>query len=858
MTGDPNAGQGSLRRFPPEILNRAMRGDDPPRPVLLLGAGASVKSGIPLAANLAAMAAKWGYCHEHGRGVEDPSILRSDWFPWLRKLSWFDETASLETQYPKVIEELLHPRETRRRFFLHELQPPGAPSAGYGALARLIAASAIEHVLTVNFDNLVLRACNANLQVMHLDVIASPNDLVKFSCAPAYPQLVHLHGAVERYEDRNLVDETQTLDHQLRDVLLPLLRDHPLVVIGYRGAEPSVMHDLLSRSAAQDNAFRHGLYWCVLRGESPGEMVRSLAQTIGTNFHLVEIDDFDSAMVRWAEGIAPAPAPPVRASEPDVPDLRPDAAVTLGELDRRLLVSRLAAYGRHLSLPSFADEDDAAVGHRMQDQRLARATDGGLRLTRAAVLLFGRGPVTRVEIRHGEAHVSIAGNIFAVLDKVLEAIAELNEPYRLKGPESQDVRRFDPRAIKELVVNALAHRDHDRDAAVRVKLTERELTVVSPGGLAQGLPVEQLGQQGVKAYRNPVIADLLYGTGAMDKLGSGLADVRKWARQSGGEALFGPSNDGQEFIASLRSRDLRPDPSTGVADAGEVERFLINAFPVEIHRDVIQFATRARFRREVYERQPHASFPAFAIQPNRILTFEEPTVPGCALGAEVRGEIDVLKIEDLVGDADEERLLVQLLNSTLLTWARDHGLRSDARNQRIWFPRDDDGPREVTYRARVREATRTVTKVILSSNGTVRYWEHEAIRFRFRRYEGDWLLHIVPTIVFTKDGDADLLKGPKVGPLATRRMARDYNPQVQNDLYFWRWVLSEGEGENALDAGAVWLRADLPNVAVVDAPHAVGAFEQEDELTDDEPEIVEEIAAVAAISDDDDPEEHQT
>ena len=37
---------------------------------------------------------------------------------------------------------------------------------------------------------------------------------------------------VERYQDRNLEAEVQALDPQLRDTLSPLVRDHPIVVIG--------------------------------------------------------------------------------------------------------------------------------------------------------------------------------------------------------------------------------------------------------------------------------------------------------------------------------------------------------------------------------------------------------------------------------------------------------------------------------------------------------------------------------------------------------------------------------------------------------------------------------------------------
>ena len=141
------------------------------------------------------------------------------------------------------------------------------PSVGYEALARLVAANTVRHVLTVNFDDLAVRACRADAGVLHVEVIEAPSDLVKFSLAPTYPQIVHLHGAVARYEDRNLEEETQALDAEVREAVLPLLRDHPLVVIGYRGAEPSIMRDLLLRGADQVHAYRHGVFWCMLPGE---------------------------------------------------------------------------------------------------------------------------------------------------------------------------------------------------------------------------------------------------------------------------------------------------------------------------------------------------------------------------------------------------------------------------------------------------------------------------------------------------------------------------------------------------------------------------------------------------------------
>ena len=816
--------------------------------MLLLGAGASVKSGVPLAGDLVTMAGIWGYCQHHARRFGDPTLTRSDWWPWLSAQSWFDETAPLPSQYPRAVERLLHPRESRRQFFFHVLSRAPVPSVGYRALAQLVGAGAIRHVLTVNFDDLASRACKADSGVLHVEVIEAPSDLVKFSLSPMYPQIVHLHGAVARYDDRNLEEETQELDPKMRDAVLPLLRDHPLVVLGYRGAEPSIMRDLLLRGAGQLNAFRHGVFWCLLRGEQPTDEVLELADRLGTNFRFIEIVGFDEAMTGWTQNLRPAPAPHVtsEASEPDVPDLRPVRELSLARLDRPTVTSRLIEYSDRMGLVRVDSTDEDAILSRFEAMRLTRLEAGVPVLTRAAALLFGRDDLARVEVRarDGEVFVPIAGNIFRVLERVLEALDDLNEPYRLKAPTSEDVRRFDRRAVKEVVVNALAHRDHDRDEPVRICVTSRELTVVSPGGVVAGLRIELLGERGERAYRNPVLADVLYGCGAMDKRGSGLADARRWTKQAGGDATFGPTTDGDGFVASLTARDLDPDPITGTADPGEIEHFMSNALPVAVNGSVYVAPSAITSRREIYDAHPNVAVPAFAFTPGQLATFSAPSADGSLFAAHVVGEPAIHDAKALVSSVEGQRLLTQLLNSAVLTWAKRRELCSDASSRRLWFPRSDDGALEVTYRGRVREATRTVTKPNVSpATGVVRYWEHEALRFAFRRLGDAWVLQLVPTIVFTTDGRSTLLRGPKVGPLATRRMAHDYNPQVQNDLYFWRWVFANGASSVCL-TDSVQLQATFAARDVIDAPPATGGLAGDDDAPADD--IADEVAQIIA------------
>ncbi len=102
-----------------------------PKPVLLLGAGASVRSGIPGAAGVVERAARWAYAHQHGRSEEDPRLQRSDWLPWLEQQPWFDQNMALVDNYPSVVQNLLQPRHARAEFFRKLLSPGIEPSPGY-------------------------------------------------------------------------------------------------------------------------------------------------------------------------------------------------------------------------------------------------------------------------------------------------------------------------------------------------------------------------------------------------------------------------------------------------------------------------------------------------------------------------------------------------------------------------------------------------------------------------------------------------------------------------------------------------------------------------------------------------------
>jgi hypothetical protein len=115
---------------------------------------------------------------------------------------------------------------------------------------------------------------------------------------------------------------------------------------------------------------------------------------------------------------------------------------------------------------------------------------------------------------------------------------------------------------------------------------------------------------------------------------------------------------------------------------------------------------------------------------------------------------------------------------------------------------------------------------------------------------------IVPGWVFTTDGRRNFLRGDRVGPLATRRSAREYNGQVANHLYFWAAMLCPDDDRTIFpdpETGVVLSRHYvMQHVAAAEGPTTapdeidlLGA-DPVDLIYADEEDIEDEMAALAA------------
>ena len=98
----------------------------------------------------------------------------------------------------------------------------------------------------------------------------------------------------------------------------------------------------------------------------------------------------------------------------------------------------------------------------------------------------------------------------------------LGRDERLELPES---------ALREAVVNAIAHRDYRSTANVQVYVFHDRVEIVTPGGLPAGMREEDLGSRSVP--RNPLLFSILYRMGLVEQIGSGIRRIREVSLEYG-------------------------------------------------------------------------------------------------------------------------------------------------------------------------------------------------------------------------------------------------------------------------------------------------------------------------------------
>ena len=109
--------------------------------------------------------------------------------------------------------------------------------------------------------------------------------------------------------------------------------------------------------------------------------------------------------------------------------------------------------------------------------------------------------------------------------------SKLNTAYIIQEVRREKRLELPKEAIREAVVNALAHRDYRSAANARIHISLDRIEIISPGGLSAGVTEETLGSE--SRPRNALLFDFLYRMKAVKQVGSGIRRMRALCREHG-------------------------------------------------------------------------------------------------------------------------------------------------------------------------------------------------------------------------------------------------------------------------------------------------------------------------------------
>ncbi len=211
----------------------------------------------------------------------------------------------------------------------------------------------------------------------------------------------------------------------------------------------------------------------------------------------------------------------------------------LDPLERERVRKIILSYNGEKTLLELSDEElDKAL-------MLAATVQDRLVPTVTGILLLGKQEKIKEYIPTAEAafqafhgteltvNESFYMPLLAAIERIINFIDVRNPEQEMDmGLFRMSIPDFDKRAVREAVVNAFSHRDYTQLGRVLVQMDEDGMTISNPGGLIEGVTVQNILNVSPRG-RNPALADALKRIGLAERSGRGVDRIFEGSLQYG-------------------------------------------------------------------------------------------------------------------------------------------------------------------------------------------------------------------------------------------------------------------------------------------------------------------------------------
>ncbi len=239
-----------------------------------------------------------------------------------------------------------------------------------------------------------------------------------------------------------------------------------------------------------------------------------------------------------------------------------------GNLQRMDLETFRQTYRREAIAPEVIAEN-----HRDIEEQLAALRFYSLKRkcpTNAGMIVFADDPldifpgakVQFVQFNGPEladeviAEKVFAGNLITLLAEIESFLKGrfTQKPVMVSDLREQAVFDYPKEAVRELLMNAIVHRDYQSTSPVRFYQFENRIEIQNPGGLYGDASPENFPR--VNAYRNPIVAEAMHVLGYVNRFGRGIALAKRALQDNGSPE---PKFDFQtsHFLAVIQKHSQR-------------------------------------------------------------------------------------------------------------------------------------------------------------------------------------------------------------------------------------------------------------------------------------------------------------
>jgi ATP-dependent DNA helicase RecG len=170
------------------------------------------------------------------------------------------------------------------------------------------------------------------------------------------------------------------------------------------------------------------------------------------------------------------------------------------------------------------------------------------KLTNAALLLFSKEPMflqSEVKCIRFSGNEPVKPYIdFQTIDKNVFDLINIAEDFIIRNirksiwliPDKiqrEEKYEYPPDAIREAIVNALAHRDYESVSKVQVRVFDNRIEIWSPGKLPDDITIDDLKREHRSVPRNPLLFKQLFLVKYVEDVGGGTLDMIKQCRDWG-------------------------------------------------------------------------------------------------------------------------------------------------------------------------------------------------------------------------------------------------------------------------------------------------------------------------------------